>query len=333
MKHLTCAAVALTLATCATLAAPVAAETLKISSYLPPKHAFTLAVEAWGQELSQKTNGDITVEVFPAGQLGPVNRQFDLVTAGAADAAIVLHSATPGRFAMSELAGLPLSHPAAGDLSTISSERLTALAPDYLADEHAGTKIIWMAVTPPLKINLAKVNPDSLEALKGLRIRSAGQVFQSVLETLGASPLPVPPAEVAEGLAKGIVDGAMFPFEADMAFDLGPELDYSLEPGVASATFAFVMSEKTYDGLSPETRAVIDAMSGPARGAAFGAEWDKGENAGRAYLGENDVTIVTLSEAEQDKLQGMVAPIIDAQIAAVGKDNPDAQAFYDAYTQ
>jgi TRAP-type transport system periplasmic protein len=329
MKFQSCAFLALMIA-----AGPVSAEVLKVSSYLPPKHTFNMAVQAWGEELSKLTDGALTVEIYPAGQLGPVNRQFDLVTSGAADAAIILHSATPGRFPMTELAGLPLSHPSAGDASAISSARLTELAPEYLAAEHAGTKILWMAVTPPLKIHLANTDPTSLDALKGLRIRYAGEVFQQVLDKLGASPLPVPPAEVAEGLAKGIIDGAMFPFEATAAFDLGPELKYSLEPGIASATFAFVMSQATYDGLTPEMQKAINETTGPDRAAAFGASWDASEAKGRSYLTDtHKVQVVTLSAEEQTKFQDLVKPIIEQQITAAASGGAPAQAFYDAYTK
>jgi len=328
MKYISCALLALTVSAC-----PLVAETLKISSYLPPKHTFTEAVAAWGKEVSAQTGGAVTFEVYPAGQLGPVNRQFDLVASGAADAAIILHSATPGRFPLSELAGLPLTHPQAGDSSAVASRRLTELAPQYLAGEHPKVHILWMAVTPPLKISLAKTDPETLAALKGQRIRFAGAVFQQVLDKLGAAPLPVQPADVSESLSKGIIDGAMFPYEALQAFDLGPELKYSMEPGIASATFAFVMNEKVYEALPPEVRKVVDATTGPEAAAAFGAKWDESETKGKAYLAAHEVKIVTLSDEEQKKFRDLVRPIIDAGIAETAKRNPDAQAFYDAYVK
>lgn len=314
--------------------AAASAETLKVSSYLPPKHAFNTTITAWGEELAEKSGGALTLELYPAGQLGPVNRQFDLAKSGAADMAIILHSATPGRFPMSEVAGLPLTYPSTGDKSTDTSRRLTELAPEYLADEHAGTKILWMAVTPPLKIHLSKKEPTSLDAFKGLRIRYAGQVFQQVLEALGAAPLPVQPGEVAESLAKGVIDGAMFPYEATQAFDLGPELAYSMEPGVASATFAFVMNQAKYDALPDDLKALIDSTTGPDRAASFGATWDEGEEAGRKYLtDEHGVKIVTLPEAEVARFQELVRPIVDASLSAVEGAGKPARAFYEAYVK
>ncbi|PKP70745.1 MAG: hypothetical protein CVT82_04460 [Alphaproteobacteria bacterium HGW-Alphaproteobacteria-4] len=330
MKHLmTLTALALFSA----YALPAAAETLKVSSYLPPKHALNAMIEQWGKELAEKSGGSLTLELYPAAQLGPVNRQFDMAASGAADITVVLHSATPGRFPMTELAGLPLAAPSAGNASGIASPRLTALADEFLAGEHAGTKILWMAVTPPLKISLKKVEPTNLAVFKGLRIRYAGQVFQSVLETLGATPLPVPPAEVQEGLSKGIIDGTLFPYEALKAFDLGADLAYSMEPGIASATFAVVMNQAKFESLTADQQALIVATTGVDRAAAFGAMWDAGEEEGRAYVQSKGVKIVTLADDQKAALFEAITPIIDATISAVEATGKPGRAFYTAYVQ
>lgn len=292
----------------ASFATPMQAETLKVSTFVPPKHAFNQMLTSWGEELAEKSNGALTIEIFPSGQLGPPPRQFDLVASGAADVSLVLHAAMPGRFPLTELAGLPLTTPAVGVESAATSRRLTELAPEYLADEHGGMKILWMAVTPPLKIHFSDKNPSSLDVLKGLRIRYAGSSWQQILETAGASPVPVPPAATADALSKGVVDGASFPFEATKAFDLAPMLKYSLEPGLASATFAVIMSRATYDALPADMQALIDETTGPDRAAAFGSMWDKGEAEARAYLVDAGVEIVSLPGDEMAGLSSMLEP-------------------------
>lgn len=311
-------------------AAPAMAETLKVTTFLPPVHTFVKAINEWGAEINEKSGGELELEVFPAGQLGPPPRQFDIVTSGGADIAIFLHSLTPGRFPVTELAGLPLTHPSEGDASAVTSRRLTELAPDYLADEHGGTRILWLAVTPPLKINLADADPSDLSNLDGLRIRYAGSTWQKIVESLGASPVPVPPAESADAMAKGVVDGATFPWEATKAFDLGPVMKYSLEPGLASATFAVVMSDAAYDRLTPEQQKIIDETTGPDRAAWFGGLWDEGEAEGRAYLEDAGVSIVTLDDAGLDGLKETFQAIVDEGVANAGDKG---QAFLDAYSE
>ncbi|MDP3342203.1 TRAP transporter substrate-binding protein [Frigidibacter sp.] len=306
----------------------VSAETLKVSSYLPPNHTFNQALGLWSEELSEKTGGELSLEVFPAAQLGPPPRQFDLVTSGAADMAIILHSATPGRFPMTELAGLPLSHPAEGDASAVSSRRLTELAPDYLAAEHPGTRILWMAVTPPLKVHFRDRKPTSVSDLSGLRVRYAGTIWQQIIEAVGASPLPVPPGETADALSKGVIDAAAFPFEATKSFDLGPVTKFSMEPGLASASFAVVISDSAYARLTPEQQALVVETTGPERAAWFGAMWDAGEAEGRDYMVENGVEILSLPDAEQEKLRAAISPIVDSAVAATGGRGAEFLADY-----
>ncbi|KZM51763.1 TRAP transporter substrate-binding protein [Labrenzia sp. OB1] len=312
------------------LTSPAMAETLKVTTFLPPVHTFVKAINAWGEELANKSGGELELQLFPASQLGPAPRQFDIVRSGVADIAIFLHAVTPGRFPMTELAGLPLTHPSAGDSSAIASRRLTELAPEYLAAEHEGTRILWMAVTPPLKINLANTDPTDLGNLKGLRLRYAGSTWQQIVEALGASPVPVPPAETGEALSKGIVDGATFPFEATMAFDLGPVIKYSMEPGLASATFAVVMSNAAYDRLSPEMQKLIDETTGPDRAAWFGGLWDEGEDHGRKYMVDSGVNIVSLNDAQVESLQETFASIVESSKENAGDK---ASVFLETYTK
>lgn len=314
----------------AVLSTGAMAETLKVSSYLPPNHTFNVAIQEWGAELAEKSGGELQIELFPAAQLGPPPRQMELVETGAADIAVILHSATPGRFPMSELAGLPLVTPSAGDTSAVTSRRLTELAPDYLADEHGGTHILWMAVTPPLKLHFSKTDPSDPANIKGTRIRYAGTVWQQIIETLGASPVPVPPAETADAMAKGVVDGASFPLEATKAFDLAPATKYSLEPGLASMTFALVMGDAAWDRLSPEAQQLITDTTGPDRAAWYGAKWDEAEAASRAYMTDAGVTVVTMSADQTAALETAFAGIVEGAVAAVGGD---AAAFVDAYQQ
>ena len=327
------AALGLAVFAAAAMPGPTIAETLKVSTFVPPKHAFNRMLTAWGEELSEKTGGELTIDLFPAGQLGPPPRQYDLAATGAADIAVVLTAVTPGRFPMAELAALPLSYPSTGSDSAISSERLTELADQYLADENPGTKILWMAVTPPLKINLRGDKPATLSDLEGKRIRYAGKVFQAMIESLNASPMPVPPGEVSESMSKGVIDGATFPYEALMAFDLGEIVNYSIEPGMASAVFSVVMNEGRFNSLSPEHQQLILETTGPARAKAFGAMWDEGEAKGREYLLSKGVEIVTLEGAELEKLTSIVEPITETTIQAVEDDGKPGRAFFDAYTK
>src|SRR5471030_2251106 len=103
---------------------------LKVSHFLPPNHTFQKAMMLWSDDLEKQSDGRLKLQIFPAGQLGGgPNRQFDAARNGIVDIAVSLHGATPGRYAMTELASLPFASPEAGMKSAITSKRLTELAP------------------------------------------------------------------------------------------------------------------------------------------------------------------------------------------------------------
>ena len=78
--------------------APVMAQAetveLKVSTYLPPNHTVNKELEVWGQEIEKRSGGRLTLRIYPAAQLGPVQRQFDLARNGQADLAVGLTGAT-----------------------------------------------------------------------------------------------------------------------------------------------------------------------------------------------------------------------------------------------
>ncbi|NOJ45962.1 TRAP transporter substrate-binding protein [Bradyrhizobium archetypum] len=307
--------------------------TLKVSHYLPPNHTFHREMVKWGEYLTEQSQGQLALNIFPASQLGPVNRQFDLVRNGAVDIAVGLHGATPGRFPMTDLVSLPYSSPKAGNNSSVTSRRLTELAQTYLSTEHAGLKILWMAVTNPLMFHTSKRPITRLEDFKGLRVRYAGEQFAQIIPLLGASPLAVPPAETADSLAKGIVDAATFPYEACHSFDLGTVVKYSLEPGVSTATFAVAMNPAKFTSLSPELKALIEKSTGPDRAERFGASFDTSEKGGREYMIGKGVQISQLPAAELARVKEILSPLRGKALAELEKAGKPGKAFLDAYIQ
>jgi TRAP-type transport system periplasmic protein len=304
---------------------------LKVSHYLPPNHTFQKELVRWGEELEKTSGGRLRLRIYPASQLGPVNRQFDLVRNGVADIAVGLHGATPGRFPLSDLVSLPYVHPFAGSQSEITSRRLTELAPKYLAAEHPGMKILWMAVTNPLLVHTAKVPLKSADDLKGLRIRYAGEQFAAVISMLNAVPLAVPPGETQDALAKGIIDGCTFPYEAAQSFDLGTVAKYSQEPGISTASFAVVMNQRKFDSLPADLREIIEKTTGVEQAGRFGAAFDAAEKAGRDYMISKGVQITTLAPEEFAKIKTRLEPVTVKSTEEVERQGKPAKAFLTDY--
>jgi TRAP-type transport system periplasmic protein len=319
---------------CALITArPVSAQTteLKVSHFLPPNHTFQKAMVAWSDEIEKQSAGRLKLRIYPAGQLGGgPNRQFDAARNGVVDIAISLHGATPGRYAMTELASLPFVSPSAGNTSAVASRRLSELAPEYLAKEHEGLRILWMAVTPPLMFH-SKAPIRTIADFKGKRIRYAGVQFKNIIDSLGAVPLLVPPQETQDGLAKGIIDAATFPYEGAASFDIATIAKYTLEPGVSSATFAVVMNPEKYASLPGDLKSLIDKTTGPEAATKFGAMWDDAEREGKTSMLAKGTQVSTLAEDQLEQMKTIFKPQIEAAVSEVEGQGKPGRKFFEAY--
>lgn len=304
---------------------------LKVSHYVPPNHTIHKELTLWGEELAKQSGGRLKLNIFPASQLGPANRQFDLARNGVVDIAVGLHGVTPGRFPMTELLSLPYVHPSSGMGSEVTSRRLTELAPEFLASEHAGLKILWMNVTNPLMFHTSRKAVKSVDDFSGLKIRYAGEQFAQIIKLLGAVPLPVPPAETQDAMAKGIIDGATFPYEATQSFDLGGVVTHTLEPGVSTATFAVVMNPAKFASLPADLQKIIETTTGPDRAAAMGKAFDESEKRGREYMVSKGDQITVLGAAELAAFKARLNPMIETAVSLLDQQGKQASKFLEAY--
>jgi TRAP-type C4-dicarboxylate transport system substrate-binding protein len=323
------------MALCAGFGGAAQAQTveLKLSHFVPPNHTFHKWAVAWAAQLEKESNGRLKVTVYPNGQLvGPPNRQFDAARNAITDIAFTLHGVTPGRYAMTELANLPFTWPKAGHSSAVTSKRMTELAPAYLTAEHQGLRILYMAVANPV-VFYTTVPVRRIEDFKGLKIRYAGVQNKSLVDSLGAVPLLVPPPESQDALNKGIVQGAMFPHEAGVSYDLGAVAKYAVEPPVSTATFAVVMNPAKYNSLPADLKAIIDRTTGVAGAESFGKAWVEAEKHGRDLLISKGLQILTLSPEDTEKMKKGMAAHVEQAIAALEKDGKPARKFYEEYTK
>ena len=304
---------------------------LKLSHYLPPNHTVHKFLEAWSAELADRSGGRLVLKIFPASQLGPVQRQFDLARSGQADLAVGLVGATPGRYPLTELANLPFIWPKEGSSSADTSERLTQLAPKYLADEFAGVHILWFGVTPTNSLFTARREIAKLADIQGLKLRFQGEQQAKALRLLGAVPLQVPPGEIADGMSKGVIDGAVFNCEAAESFGLGSIAHYVSQESVFTATLGLVMNAPRYESLPPDLRDVIESTTGAKAAGRLGVRWDAAEQHGREYMLANAAVMKPLPSAELEAMKTKLAPSTEETVQALDKGGKPASAFVADY--
>lgn len=313
------------------LAAPAHAQEgvdLKLSTFLPPPHQMNVELKRWADALREKSGGKLDIELFPAGQMGPVPRQLDLARTGVADMSFVFTAATPGRFPRTDILGLPflLTNEAGKGLSSADASWLATEMRDSFADDTPGVKVLYYVVSTSLGFFMKSVTVKTPDDLDGLRIRSTTASVADMLEELGASPASVSTPEVADAIGKGVVDGAVFNFEGGKAFGLAQSVNEVTPLNFSASTFAVVINQDVYDSLPADLRQMIDETTRPEDARHVGGVWDEAEAAGEDYMKGQGVNVTELTTEQilafRDGLKGSR----QAQIDALQSKDIDADA-------
>lgn len=302
--------------------------TLKISNFLPSSHPTQVDfLEPWAEALKEKTGGKVEVEIYPAGSaFGHVAKQLDQVRAGVVDIAHGLTGIPRGRLPRTLIMDMPFLVKTADAASRTLWDLYTE---GLIADDYKGLKVLALHAHNAGLIHTRETQVETMEDLEGLRLRTPSQAISMMLESLGASPVGMPPTEVYENLSKGVLDGNVFPYEAVHGFKLYEVLDYHLDAKAYTTSFYVVMNQAKFDSLPEDVQAAIDELSGQALVEKFGPWWNQWDQAGIQDIKETGNPVVELSDAERDRWREALAPVIEAYLDEIeGQGVANAREIY-----
>lgn len=243
------------------LSAPAAAQPKhqwKFVSIIPAgQDAFVDRFKELAAEIGKRTNGQVEVSFFPAGEL-PYKAPEHLRVTGKG---MIEMSEVVSSMAFGDAPALLL-----GDLPFIAlneAERKTVrgiVAPDITAAlAKQGVVPIAYGAYPPR--NIVTRNPvKSLAELKGVKLRTAGGLEAEYVKLWGASPSFVVWAEVYPATQRGVVDGvltAAVAIETSKLYEVAP---YFLKIDGPVASFHITVNKASWDKLTPELQAQVKSV-------------------------------------------------------------------------
>ncbi|WP_339689650.1 TRAP transporter substrate-binding protein [Celeribacter baekdonensis] len=318
------------LATPAFLKKAHAAEvTLRVHHFLPGVAPMqTRFFDVWAKEISEASNGAIEMQMFPSMQLGGKPPQLaDQARQGICDIAWTLPVYTPDRFPVAETMAMPFMVTNAEKTSVA----MHTLMEEFGQNEYKGMKPLAFHTHDGGKIHTRGQIVSSAEDIKGLKLRAPNQATGEMLALMGAETVFFPVTEMVVGLSNGVIDGCCLPYEVVPAFKLQELTKVTNEPeaggrGIYANTFALVMNERKYEGLSDDLRAVIDAHSGADLSRRLGAQFDEFEAFGRSVVEKQGNEIHTIAASEINTWREMATPIYDNWIGKLNDAGHDGAA-------
>jgi len=162
-------------------------------------------------------------------------------------------------------------------------------------------------------------------------MRGPTRLTTKMLAVFGATPVGMPVTQVGESLSKGVIDGAIIPWEiapAIKAHELA-KFQSEIDPkarNLYTATFIVAMNKPKYESLPPDAKKCIDANSGAELSQSIGKIWDESAAGGRKLAQARGNTFYTIPASELSNWEKVSSGIADDWIKDVGSRGLNGQA-------
>ena len=261
-KHATSALAAALAGATPFAALPAGAETkILFNRFVPPKHPFNVGMFIpWAKDVGQATEGRVKVE-FTSASLAPPPKQWNMVSKGIADAAMLANIFERNRLKLPSIAQLPFT----AEKAESRSVALWRTHQKFLAkaNEYKGMMVLGQWTLSGAAIHHTKKPILSLADLKNEKMWVIAGIPNKMFTKLGAVVVSVPGVKMFNVVSKGIVNGAVTSYYPLLAFKLMPYVKHITRApgGINANTFSFLFSEKKWKKLSKQDRDAIWSVS------------------------------------------------------------------------
>ncbi|WP_107497514.1 C4-dicarboxylate TRAP transporter substrate-binding protein [Thalassobius sp. I31.1] len=292
------------------------------------RRAFTEHVERLAELVSEKTNGEFTMNISYGG-LSKNRENLDGISIGAFEMAQFCAGYHRDKNPTITVLELPFL-----GVNTLAEEVAVSHAvyghPAVQADlARWNARLLMTSPMPQYNIVGTGEARDELGEFDGMRVRATGGIGKA-FEAVGGVPTSVTATEAYNAMESGVVDTVAFAQHAHLAFrtiDIADWWTENLNPGTVNCPV--VVNTDAYDALSDSEREALDSSVDEAIAhylENYGellARWD-------GILEEKGVERVTLSEDELAQFRATAAdPIREQWITDMSAQGIPAQELYD----
>lgn len=276
-----------------------------------------LACQKFSEDVKEKTDGRIEIQVFPGGVLGNETNMRDAVSTG------TLHMASLGAGvfgAYTGAANLPVCNYTWDSEEQMMEVLNGDLGKKYINDpveQASGIHIIngW----PQSARELLTVKPvNSLEELKGMKIRipAGNAIYEDTWAAYGCLPVALAMDEVYTALEQNVIDGLEMPLDSLYQGGYHEKAKYlALTDHMMYLQYLMINSD-TWKSLSAEEQKVIEECASEAE--SYQTEL-RDENLEK-ILGDMKQQGVTVTEVDKQEFMDATEPVFQKWMDDWGKE-------------
>jgi TRAP-type C4-dicarboxylate transport system substrate-binding protein len=303
---------------------------LTFATFFPEKVSASQFNVWWMKEIEKRTAGRVTFTPYWAQSLVKAR---DLATAtgkGVCDVSLLATGYTRAAFPITgtyEAVYITDKPDAACRAFTELFDKYTALRDEWKANN---LKLMFFDMLGSNIFGFSK-KVDTLEAIRGLKIRTSGRMTE-VVKALDASPISLPSPEIYEAIDRRLLDGyTNTSLSSAVPRSLHEVAKYTLDARMGVyALIETAMNLDTWNKLPPDIQNVIREVSSEAIDKSVEILMAV-EDESMVKMAGTGAVIYTLSPDEAEKWKEKVIPIYDTYIAELEAKNLPGQKIWNDY--
>jgi TRAP-type transport system periplasmic protein len=278
----------------------------RYSSNVPEASAIEGGTRYILENLEERLGGQVTIEPYWAASLVPQGEDLTAVQEGTIDIGHVVQSLYAEQFPLWGIAAIPF-------LVQDPEAQMRAAVELYRTNEAFRSDFDAQGVRPlyfkPLSIfSIGLPEPvETIEDLRGLRIRSIGVAVTKAMTAVGIDPVDVNLTETYDAVQRGTVDGwGAIPLELAVDLSLHEVNPYVLDAGLGMYTaLVNVISLDAWEALPAGLRGDWEELVHDSYDAAIQYLTEKEARACEATL-EAGTQVIQLPESERERWRELV---------------------------
>ena len=216
---------------------------------------------AFEVEVEEKSGGRIDVQFFWGSQLGKTENVLNLVRGGQVEAVVASEGHVAPYFPDVQILGLPYLFIDRQVAYEVFDGEVGQMIADRMAEEAGIRPMPWLE-NGGYRHYSANRPLETVEDLQGLKIRTmSNPVHMQIVSSLGASPTPIPWADLYTSLQTGVVDGQENALSTFRVPRLEEVQKHIILDGHVYSILMIATSEKWLQSLPEDLRAVVETAA------------------------------------------------------------------------
>lgn len=279
--------------------------TLKVHLSAPQSDPMYKACEEFKRIIEEKTNGNVTLELYPSSSLGVTQDCLEGLSMRACDVVFESLSNLSTWTELANIEAVPYMYSGVEHFNAVWKGDVGKKIFDDVG-AATGLKIMGSGLQG-VRVVTSTVPVQSVEDVKGLKLRVPTiDVYLKTWQWLGAAATPLPGSEIFTSLQQKTVEGQENPYTNSANMSLQEVCNYVTETNHVYSMTTFIMDQKFFSSLPADYQAAIEEAAAAAGDVCTELYLESAEEAKQVFV-DAGATIYEVDLKEwQDAMDGFV---------------------------